>query len=299
MEKVLQIQSLSKNFASIKAVNQLDLEINKGSVFGILGPNGSGKTTLLGMVLGVIKPSSGQFQWFGNKLSFETKKKIGAILETPNFYPYLSARKNLQIVAQIKELKNPDIEGTLKTVGLLDRIDSKFKTYSLGMKQRLAIGSALMCNPDVLILDEPTNGLDPNGIVQVRELIRNIASKGITVIIASHLLDEVEKVCTDVAIIRYGDLLFSGTVEEMTGKEGVIEISAPDLIKLQAELESWSSFSKITLKDERLTLILSETIGAAEVNEKLTKKGIFADHIVLRKNSLEEQFLELTNKKTS
>ncbi len=299
VEKVLQIQSLRKEFGKIIAVDSLNLEIPKGSVYGILGPNGSGKTTTLGMVLGVISQTSGTYSWFGEPLNFKTKKRIGAILETPNFYPYLSARKNLEIVAKIKEIKNPDIEAVLESVDLLKRADSKFKTYSLGMKQRLAIASALLNDPEVLLLDEPTNGLDPNGIAQIRDLVRGIAKRGITVIIASHLLDEVEKICTDVAVIRFGKLLFAGTVDEMTGGEGVLEISADDNLKLKAELDTWTCFSSIKELNGKLSLVLSETITASEVNEKLAKKSIYLNHLNFRKNSLEEQFLELTNKPKS
>lgn len=299
VEKVLQIQSLSKHFGSVRAVNELQLEIPKGSVFGILGPNGSGKTTTLGMVLGVVRPTSGNFNWFGESLNFNTKKRIGAILETPNFYPYLSARKNLELVATIKEIKNPDIDGVLEMVSLLKRADSKFKTYSLGMKQRLAIASALLNDPEVLVLDEPTNGLDPNGIAQIRDLIREIADRGITVILASHLLDEVEKVCTDVAVIRLGNLLFSGTADELTGSDGVIEVSSDDNVNLRKELDSWESFSKIKEDNGYLTLVLSESLSAADVNKKLASKGIYVNYLSLRKNTLEEQFLELTNNKQS
>lgn len=299
VEKVLQIQSLRKEFGKITAVNSLNLEIPKGSVYGILGPNGSGKTTTLGMVLGVISPSSGTYSWFGEALNFKTKKRIGAILETPNFYPYLSARKNLEIVAKIKDIKNADIEAVLDSVDLLERADSKFKTYSLGMKQRLAIASALLNNPEVLLLDEPTNGLDPNGIAQIRDLIREIAQRGITVIIASHLLDEVEKVCTDVAVIRFGKLLFSGSVDEMTGAEGVLEVAADDLTSLKVELETWDCFSSIKEQNNKLSIVLSKPISAAEVNQNLAKKSIYLNHLNFRKNSLEEQFLELTNKPKS
>ena len=295
MEKVLQLQSLSKHFGSIKAVNELSLEIPKGSVYGILGPNGSGKTTTLGMVLGVIRPTSGTFSWFGEPLSFRSKKRIGAILETPNFYPYLSARKNLEIVATIKEIKNPDIEGALKTVSLWKRGNSKFKTYSLGMKQRLAIASALLNDPEVLVLDEPTNGLDPNGIFQIRELIRDIASRGITVIIASHMLDEVEKVCTDVAIIRFGKLLFSGTVTEMTGTEGVIEIDTNNNDILEEVLSKMEDIKAVEKKNGFYNIILKNSMAPADLSKVLAQNNIYPNHLILRKNTLEEQFLELTN----
>ncbi len=299
MEKVLKIQSLSKNFGSINAVRELSLDIPKGSVFGILGPNGSGKTTTLGMVLGVTRPSSGTFKWFDESLSFRTKKRIGALLETPNFYPYLSAEKNLKIVATIKDLKNPKIDEILETVNLHDRSKSNFKTYSLGMKQRLAIASALLSEPEVLVLDEPTNGLDPEGIAEIRSIIRNIAEKGITIILASHLLDEVEKVCSHVAVLRYGDLLFNGTVNEMTGMDGVVEISAEDNEKLKTTLQEFTDVDGITEENGKLILTLKGGANATTINQYLAQKGIYANHLVFRKNSLEEQFLELVKNPTA
>lgn len=293
MEKVLQIQSLSKNFGSIRAVNSLNLEIPKGSVYGILGPNGSGKTTTLGMVLGVTRPSSGDFKWFGESLSFSAKKRIGALLETPNFYPYLSARDNLKIVATIKEIKNPNIEGILKTVNLHKRATSKFKTYSLGMKQRLAIASALLSNPEILVLDEPTNGLDPQGIAEIRTIIRQIAEDGITIILASHLLDEVEKVCSHVAVLRYGDLLFDGTIGEMTGTDGVLEIAAENMDQLRSILGTMHGVDQINEENGVYILTLQNNATAVSISKELIEKGIYVNHLVFRKNNLEEQFLEL------
>lgn len=293
MDNILNINNLSKRYGPIQAVDALNIDVPRGSVFGILGPNGSGKTTTLAMILGVIKANNGTFSWFGKNLNFETKQKIGAILETPNFYPYMSAVDNLKVVAKIKELKNPDIDGVLKTVNLHSRSNSKFKTYSLGMKQRLAIASALLCKPEVLVLDEPTNGLDPQGIAEIRALIHQIASQGITVIIASHLLDEVEKVCTHTAVLRFGKLLFSGTVDELTGNEGVIEIGTDNLAATRLLLESLEEVDHIKEENGLLLVLLDKEISPSAINQKLTEKGIYAHHLVFRKNSLEKQFLNL------
>lgn len=293
MEKILEINGLTKSYGKIKAVQNLTLNIPKGSVFGILGPNGSGKTTTLGMVLGVIKPDSGNFSWFGQQLNFDTKKKVGAILETPNFYPYMSGIKNLEIVATIKEIQNPKIEETLNTVGLGERGHSKFKTYSLGMKQRLAIASALLSEPEILVLDEPTNGLDPQGIAQIRELILEIASQGITIIIASHILVEIEKVCSHAAVLQKGVLLFSGRVEELTGLEGLVEISAADNTALMNALNGFEAVESVKEEGGLLLAKLNREWSADEINRQLATQGIYVNHLVFRKASLETQFLNL------
>ncbi|HAD96261.1 MAG TPA: ABC transporter ATP-binding protein [Cryomorphaceae bacterium] len=293
MEKVLKTQALTKRYGSLTAVNELELEVPKGSVFGILGPNGSGKTTTLGMVLGVTRPTSGNFEWFGGKPSFEVKQKVGALLETPNFYPYLSAIDNLKIIATIKEVKDPDIEGVLQTVNLAQRASSKFKTYSLGMKQRLAIAAALLSHPEVLVLDEPTNGLDPEGIAEIRSMILDIAKRGITVILASHLLYEIEKVCTHVVVLRKGHLIFQGKVDELTGHDGFIEIKAADMNKLETVLQSMAGIENIRKKDGLLVLALQQQISPEEINRSLAEKGIYVSHLHFRKNSLEKQFLNL------
>ncbi len=293
MEKILEINGLTKSYGRIKAVQNLSLTIPKGSVFGILGPNGSGKTTTLGMVLGVIKPDSGNFNWFGQQLNFDTKKRVGAILETPNFYPYMSGVKNLKIVAAIKEIKKPKIEETLNTVGLGERGHSKFKSYSLGMKQRLAIASALLSEPEILVLDEPTNGLDPQGIAQIRELILEIASRGITIIIASHILVEIEKVCTHAAVLQRGVLRFAGRVEELTGLEGLVEISAADNTMLKNALNGFEAVESVSEEGGLLLAKLKKEWSAEDINRQLAAQGIFVNHLVFRKVSLETQFLNL------
>ncbi len=293
MENILEINQLSKVYGQLRAVDQLSLNIPKGSIYGLLGPNGSGKTTTLGMILGVLQPTAGSFRWMGRKLGFTTKQKIGAILETPNFYPYLSAKQNLKIVARIKEADPARIPVVLEQVELAARANSSFKTFSLGMKQRLAIASALLNEPEVLVLDEPTNGLDPRGIAEIRELIKEIAQQGITIILASHLLDEVEKVCSHAAVLREGRKLFSGPVAELTGQEGVIEVSAADNSRLYEVLKSHEAVKGIQQEGALLQVMLSRPFSAADINRHLAEQGIYADHLVFRKNSLEKQFLNL------
>jgi len=296
LETILTINQLTKKYGSLTAVNNLSFTIKKGNVYGILGPNGSGKSTTLGMVLNVVNKTSGDFHWFdGTDSTHEALKKVGAIIEHPNFYPYMTASQNLALVCKIKGVQNNKIDEKLEIVGLLDRKDSKFKTFSLGMKQRLAIASALLNDPEILILDEPTNGLDPQGIHQIREIIRKIASLGTTILLASHLLDEVEKVCSHVVIIRKGIKLYSGRVDEMNASHGFFELKANDLVKLQQLLEQHPSIGKITLNEDLITAILEEPLGADDLNSFLHQRGMVLSYLVKRKESLEEQFLQLTN----
>src|SRR6056300_906769 len=226
MEKtLLQLDQLSKNYGSLKAVDQLSITLKKGNIYGLLGPNGSGKSTTLWMVLNVINPSKGSFQWYEGKLTtHQALKKIGAIIERPNFYPYMSALQNLILICKIKQCSSDCIEEQLKLVNLWDRRNSNFSTFSLGMKQRLAIAAALVNKPDLLILDEPTNGLDPEGIHQIRKLIITIAEQGTTILLASHLLDEVEKVCSHVLVLQKGTQIYFGPVTALTTDHGYFEL---------------------------------------------------------------------------
>lgn len=294
MEKVLEINHLTKKFGKLTAVNDLSFSVEKGNVYGLLGPNGSGKSTTLGMILNVVNPTEGNWRWFGKEHSTESLKKVGAIIERPNFYPYLSAEKNLQIVAEIKGAALSKIDEKLKIVGLLERKKDKFATFSLGMKQRLAIAAALLNDPYVLILDEPTNGLDPQGIIQIREIILQIASQGTTIILASHLLDEVEKVCSHVVILEKGRTLYSGRVDEMTASFGYFELSAVDNSKLEDVLNSMEYFEKIVANGNHLKGILKEDLSAESLNRLLFEKGIVLNHLVKRRESLEQQFLQIT-----
>ncbi len=294
MESVLSIQNLRKQYGRITAVEGLNLEIPRGTIFGILGPNGSGKTTTLGMVLDVINRTGGDYLWFGEPGNKETRKRIGAILEAPLFYPYLSGYNNMRVVAQIKGAQLSEIEPLLDTVGLLERKDYPFKTYSLGMKQRLAIAAALLRKPEVLILDEPTNGLDPQGIVEIRDLVRRIGGQGVTILLASHLLDEVEKVCSHVAVLQKGKLLYSGTVEGMKPGQAFLILKAADMAGLDLAVRSLPGFTQATINEGKLHVIFDQTPDPALVNRQLQEKQISLSHLTLRKSTLEEQFLELT-----
>lgn len=294
MEKVLEINHLTKKFGKLTAVNDLSFSVEKGNVYGLLGPNGSGKSTTLGMILNVINATEGSWRWFGREHSIDALKKVGAIIERPNFYPYLSAAKNLEIVAQIKGVDYSKIDEKLKIVGLYQRKNDKFSSFSLGMKQRLAIAAALLNDPYVLILDEPTNGLDPQGIIQIREIIQQIAASGTTIILASHLLDEVEKVCSHVVILEKGKTLYSGRVDEMTASFGYFELGSSDNEKLKLALEAMGYFEKISVNGNHLKAILTDDLSAESLNKLLFEKGIVLTHLVKRKESLEQQFLQIT-----
>lgn len=297
METILTINNLTKKYGYLTAVKDLSFTINKGNVYGILGPNGSGKSTTLGIVLNVVNKTEGNFHWFdGNTSTHDALKKVGAIIERPNFYPYMTAHQNLKLVCKIKGVDYSKIDEKLGVVGLLERKDSKFQTYSLGMKQRLAIASALLNEPEILILDEPTNGLDPQGIHQIREIIKNIASKGTTILLASHLLDEVEKVCSHVVVLRKGVKLYSGRVDEMISSHGFFELKCENQNALIKILENESVFGKIKIEEGLITAFLTEPMKSETLNKLLFEKGITLSYLVQRKESLEEQFLQLTDK---
>jgi ABC-2 type transport system ATP-binding protein len=296
LETILRITNLHKKFRKVHAVNNISLEIKKGNVYGILGPNGSGKSTTLGIVLNVVNKTSGAFEWFDGSLStHDALKKVGAIIERPNFYPYMTAEENLKLVCKIKNIPFDKVNEKLELVGLFDRKDSKFKTFSLGMKQRLAIASALLNDPEILILDEPTNGLDPQGIRQIRDLIKIIANQGTTILLASHLLDEVEKVCSHVIVLRYGVTLYQGTVDGMLANEGFFELKADNFEDLILAVSQHQSVDKIEVQDGKAIVYLKATLEAGELNEYLFNKNIVLTHLLKRKTSLEEQFLKLTN----
>lgn len=295
METILSLNKLDKKYGKIHAVNQLSFDIQKGNVYGILGPNGSGKSTTLGIILNVVNSNSGEFSWFNGALStHEALKKVGAIIERPNFYPYMTASQNLQLICKIKEISTDKIDEKLKLVNLYERKNSKFQTFSLGMKQRLAIASALLNDPEILILDEPTNGLDPQGIHEIREIILDIAKKGTTILLASHLLDEVEKICSHVIIIRNGIKLYNGRVDEITTSNGFFELKAEDDEKLIQLLEKHPTIGAIKKEQDLITAMLTQKLSAEEMNTYLFKNDVAISHLVKRKPSLEQQFLDLT-----
>ena len=298
-DNILEISGLNKRYGSIQAINDLELKVEKGTVFGLLGPNGSGKSTTLGILLGVVQKDSGTYKWFGEEPFAAQRRRLGAILESPTFYPYLSGIQNLKIVCKIKEVSESRILEVLEQVGLANRATSPFKTYSLGMKQRLAIASALLSDPEILILDEPTNGLDPQGIAEIRELILDIARQGKTIILASHLLDEVQKVCTHFAVLKQGEKIFQGTVaESLMGNEGV-EILAEDLEGLKNVVGSFPTFIDMKVNNlGRLEVQLSNETEILDFHQYLIEKGIVLTHLAYINKSLEKQFLQLLSAKS-
>lgn len=295
MSEVLTTNGLRKEYKDTVALNDLNITVEKGQIYGLLGPNGSGKTTILGILLGVIKPKKGSFSWFGNGQKDENRKNIGALLETPNFYPYLNAVDNLKIVAKIKDVKNTKeaIERVLKRVNLWERKDSKFKTYSLGMKQRLALASCMLADPDVLVLDEPTNGLDPQGIAEIRALIMDIAKEGKTIIIASHLLDEIEKMCTHVAILKYGELIQEGTLDEIMTQDRMLMIKADNIESIRKVINSNDHLNLIDDSGEEILIAVDEAYSNADINKIFADNGVYLAGLRDHKKNLESTFLEI------
>lgn len=292
---ILSIKNLHKRYGKIHAVNDVSLDIQKGNVYGILGPNGSGKSTTLGIVLNVVNKTSGEYHWFDGTIeTHQALKKVGAIIERPNFYPYMTAKENLELVCKIKGINYSKIEEKLEVVGLSDRKNSKFKTFSLGMKQRLAIASALLNDPEILILDEPTNGLDPQGIHQIRDIIKLIASKGTTILLASHLLDEVEKVCSHVLVLRYGEILYNGTVDDMIAHDGHFELQAEDMERLLQTLLEHPDIDKASEAEGKIIAYFKRNVEPSALNKYCFENNLILNHLVLKKLSLEEQFLALT-----
>lgn len=292
---ILSVENLHKNYGPIQALKGVSFSVPQGSVFGILGPNGSGKTTLLGIILNVLKATSGSFKLFDEAPTHVHRQQIGTLLETPNFYHYLNAVQNLKIAATIKQRGMADIDRVLELVNLEQRKFSKFSTYSLGMKQRLAIASSLLGNPHVLIFDEPTNGLDPVGIAETRELIKKLHKAGKTIIMASHLLDEVEKVCTHVAILQKGTLLTHGHVDEILITDEIVETAAANVQQLQSILQQYPGAKKVVVNDPYVELTFPPGAASLEaLNQYCFEQGVTLQHLRLRKKSLETKFFELT-----
>ncbi|WP_298300127.1 ABC transporter ATP-binding protein [Hydrotalea sp.] len=296
MENVLSTVDISKSYGPLKALNNLTFEVPKCAIFGILGPNGSGKTTTLGILLDVLKQDSGQYTWFNNQADAHYRKRIGTLLETPNFYHYLSAYDNLKITQAISGRGNKnDIDTALETVRLQSRKNDKFSTYSLGMKQRLAVAATLLGNPEVLVLDEPTNGLDPVGIVEIRTLIKELGQQGKTIIMASHLLDEVEKVCTHFCILKQGNLLVNGPVKEILSNEDVIILRAKNLELLKQVLLSVTGYTLLKIENGFCEIhCIANAILPEDLNAHCYNSGVILTHLEVKKKSLEEKFFELT-----
>ncbi len=290
---ILETHQLTKEYRRIVALRELDLVVKSGMVFGLLGPNGSGKTTTLGILLSVLKPTAGTFNWFGKEPSAESRKQIGAILETPSFYNYLSGNQNLSVAARIKQCHESHREAVLRQVGLYERRDDPYRTYSLGMKQRLAIASALLADPQVLILDEPTNGLDPQGIVEIRQLIREIAQSGKTIILASHLLDEVQKVCSHFCVLHKGKKLYQGSVRDTLNNQKRIELAAKDLEMLVVHLRAYPELNSLERLPDRIRVSLPPSVTTEKLNQFLIERGVVLNMLMEKMGSLEQQFLQI------
>ncbi|MFY7963442.1 MAG: ABC transporter ATP-binding protein [Chitinophagaceae bacterium] len=297
MNQVLSINHFYKSYGSVQALKGVSFNVPEGSIFGILGPNGSGKTTTLGIILDILKADAGSYSWLGSTANKNVRNQIGTLLETPNFYHYLSAADNLLITQAISQRGvKEDIDAVLKLVDLYERRKSKFKTFSLGMKQRLAIAAALLGNPKIVVLDEPTNGLDPNGILEIRELIKRLAKEGKTVIMASHLLDEVEKVCTHVAILKNGELITTGTVNEILSQDDTIELSCDNTESLYHLLQHFEGVKNISKNENAVELNFAKgKANAALINKFCFENGITLSQIQFKRKSLETKFFELTN----
>ena len=296
MSHVLEVNELIKDYGPLRAVNKLSIQLEKGRVYGILGPNGSGKTTTLGVLLGTINDYHGNFSWFQNGNKNENRKRIGAILEQPNFYKHLSAKNNLKIIALLKNVTEDDIYRVAKIVDLDSRLNDPYKSYSLGMKQRLGIAAALLGNPEVLVLDEPTNGLDPKGIIDIRELIQKIASQGITILIASHMLDEVQKVCSHVCIIQNGITKAQGKLSEIMSGDQFLEISSENMDKLKETLLTFGPIEEkdLVLEKNLIMIRLNKEIDVPKINAHILNSGVSLTHFSTRSKSLEEFFIQTT-----
>ncbi len=296
MSSILEVNNLTKKFGRLTAVDRLCFKVKKGHVYGLLGPNGSGKSTTLGMILNVVNKTEGYFKWFDGKISnAEALKRIGAIIERPNFYPYMTAWQNLDLVCKIKEISPTCIDEKLEMVGLSERKHDKFKTYSLGMKQRLSIASALLNDPEMLILDEPTNGLDPKGIHEIRKIIKNIAKQGTTIILASHLLDEVEKVCDQVIILQKGKKIFEGQVAEMSIQTYWYELQADRPEKIKELLLQIPAIKDVVEENNLIKVYPADKhFSGKELNRLLAEQGIYVESLVKKQPRLEDEFLKIT-----
>ena len=292
---VIQTDALTKRYGRVLAVDQLSLQVPRGHVFGLLGPNGAGKTTFMGMLLGLVRPTSGSFSLLGaNGVSMDALRRIGAIVETPAFYPYLSGRRNLAYFQGVMGRKDPhELDMLLDRVGLADRAGDAFKTYSLGMKQRLGLAYALLGDPELLLLDEPTNGMDPAGMAEVRDLIRSLGSEGRTVLISSHLLNEVEQVCDSVAIISKGRLVVQGDVADLLHPQEQVRLRTTDDASALAILQAADGIEATRAKDEALVVTIPHE-RSSELTALLSKSEVYVTEIAPLQVSLEQYFLDVT-----
>lgn len=299
MDEVLLVNGLAKSFGNIKAVDNICFKVERGETLGVLGPNGSGKTTTLSIVLGLKYPDIGTFSWFEGLQGPAANKRIGSLLEVPFFYPYLNLIDNLKIVAEVRGVRTSSIGNVLEQVRLENRAKSPYYTLSLGMKQRLALASALLGDPEVLVLDEPTNGLDPEGIAEVRELVRHHARMGKTIIMASHILDEVEKICSHVVILKEGKIISQGRVSHLLSDKQTAMLGADNMRQLAEAIEQFQGVHYEGLSGNHLVVSLDEGVSLADINMRLAQKGVVLNHLEIQKKSLESQFLKIVKEANS
>jgi ABC-2 type transport system ATP-binding protein len=295
VEHVIETELLTKKYGDVIAVDQLSLRVPRGGVFGFLGPNGSGKTTTMGMLLGLVHPTSGDARIFGDPARHaSTLRRVGAMVESPTFYPYLTGRANLQYFQGISQHGSPDeVDRLLDVVDLGKRASSKFGTYSLGMKQRLGIACALLGDPELVFLDEPTNGLDPAGVVEVRELIRQLGTGGRTVVLSSHLLAETELVCDHVAVLAKGRLIVQGNIQELLHDKDSFWLGTTDDAAAGRLLSALPAVGKVAIGDGEL-IVTAPPANAAEITKALAQAGIYVTKLVPIRHTLESFFMEIT-----
>ncbi len=302
---VIETTDLSKRYRKIAvkggvtdtiAVDHISFTVEQGQVFGFLGPNGSGKTTTIGMLMGIISRTGGSFRLFGGSTPQEihqARQRTGGTLEYPNFYPYMSGLANLKLVANIKRKSMRDVEEVLEVVGMSKRQKGLFQTYSLGMKQRLALAATMLGNPELVIFDEPANGLDPDGMREIREIIGRLSDRGTTVFLSSHLLSEVERTCSHVAIIKKGRLLRQGAVSDVTSGAPMAVLKAADMNILEQAVTSYPESHWVKRRDEYVVAELA-TDDLATLNRYLVERGIYVSELKLQHRSLEDVFMEVT-----
>ncbi len=297
MSLVLSINRIGKRYGSTLALDGVSLSVEKGSVVGILGPNGSGKTTLLSVILGLRSQNSGSFSWFSHPNGVIPRQKIGALVEVPNYYPYLSLEDNLRLSTLAKGIDQSAIYPVVDRLGLTVNLKTKVSAFSLGMKQRLALAQAILGNPEVVVLDEPTNGLDPVGIVAVRDLIRELGLAGKTIILASHNLDEVQRTCTHVAILKAGQLIASGSVPELLTAEkvAILEVENPDVMK--GFITANPSFELLNQQNHQVSLLFAENLQSSDFMNLLVSAGVRVNRLEIRNLTLEEFFVRLVKAK--
>ncbi|WP_100330332.1 ABC transporter ATP-binding protein [Bacillus xiapuensis] len=294
-EWLIETSDLTKKFGSFLAVNHVNLRVPKGGIYGFLGPNGAGKSTTIRMLLGLVQPTKGDLKLFGQSIRtdrMEILRRVGSLVESPSYYGHLTAYENLEITRKILGVSKEEIDRVLEIVRLTAVKKKKVKQFSLGMKQRLGIAQALLGKPELLILDEPTNGLDPAGILEIRDLIISLPKKyGITVLISSHILSEIERVATHIGIINKGKLLFQGTLDELRSKQtaAVMVQAAPkqEALKLLKE-------NKYSWTDKGEFIQMDGVVKPAEINRQLVSSGLDVNAIFMEKKSLERIFLEMT-----